>query len=495
MTLLKQLLLLAALLLLSIVPTETEVVASVEKCNEFFLQQTPPNITRILERGKIFNQNRYKLICQTLNDTRTFVTLYDTQNKIPVFSAAKFNGNISGRPDIWMIEPQLENTTDNPNMRPSNNSIDYENQAGDKDYKHTGFSRGHLFPNSYGSTDLKKNSTFTLTNIVPQNEHFNGGSWRRMEECIKCVLNEYCINNNGNIEGFVVTGAQPSNNSLNNRINIPSVLWSAFCCYSHSKNSWLSSAHWGNNTDHKPEHLETRTLGELITELEIEGSLMMHHLLPFAALLLLSIIPTETKVVTSVEDCDDLKTSDEDDNMRRADNNIIYKHQDVNTDYDPYNQQKFGRGHLFPNSYACDLTEKISTFTLTNAVPQKSHFYRGNWNQMEKCVKRFLDENCINNNKKIEGFVVIGAKPSDSASSDSSLLNNNKINIPSVLWSAFCCYSSSQKKWLAGAHWGENRDDHHKYLETKTLGALYTTLGIEAFPGTRGPEDLTTQVY
>lgn len=114
---------------------------------------------------------------------------------------------------------------------------------------------------------------------------------------------------------------------------------------------------------------------------------------------------------------------------------------------------------------------------------------------MEKCVKRFLDENCISNNKQIEGFVVIGAKPSDSESSDSSLLNNNKINIPSVLWSAFCCYSSSQKKWLAGAHWGENRDDHHKYLETKTLGALYTTLGIEAFPGTRCPEDLTTQVY
>ncbi|XP_025760718.1 uncharacterized protein LOC109199398 [Oreochromis niloticus] len=165
----------------------------------------------------------------------------------------------------------------------------------------------------------------------------------------------------------------------------------------------------------------------------------------------------------------------------------------VNTDYDHYNQQKFDRGRLFPNSYACDLTEKISTFTLTNAVPQKSHFNRGKWNQMEKCVKRFLDENCINN-KKMEGFVVIGAKPSDSASSDSSLLNN-KINIPSVLWSAFCCYSSSQKKWLAGAHWGENRDDHHKYLETKTLGALYTTLGIEAFPGTRGPEDLTTQVY
>lgn len=109
MTLLKQLLPLAALLLLSIVPTETEVVTSVKDCNEFFLKKTPPNITRILEGGKMLNQSRYKLICQTLNNTTTFVTLYDTQNKIPFFSAAKFNGSTSGpRPQIpWMIEPQV----------------------------------------------------------------------------------------------------------------------------------------------------------------------------------------------------------------------------------------------------------------------------------------------------------------------------------------------------------------------------------------------------
>uniref|UniRef100_I3JTL0 Uncharacterized LOC112843133 n=1 Tax=Oreochromis niloticus TaxID=8128 RepID=I3JTL0_ORENI len=263
---------LATLLLLSIVPTETKVVASVAQCNESFLAQTPPNIPGILVGGNINDHNRYKVICQTLRDIRRFVTLYDTKNRIPVFSAAEYRGGPAGkRPKIkWMIEPQLENTTDNPNMRPSNDSIDYENQAGNKDYKNTGFSRGHLFPNSYGSTDLKKNSTFTLTNIVPQIIKFNSGSWNKMEECIKCVLNKYCINNNGNIEGFVVIGAQPSNNSLNNRINIPSVLWSAFCCYSHSKNSWLSSAHWGNNTDHKPEHLKTRTLGKLHRELKIE---------------------------------------------------------------------------------------------------------------------------------------------------------------------------------------------------------------------------------
>lgn len=182
--------------------------------------------------------------------------------------------------------------------------------------------------------------------------------------------------------------------------------------------------------------------------------------------------------------------------MRQADKNINYEHQAGDTDYNPYNQQGFDRGHLFPNSYACDLTEKKSTFTLTNVVPQNKRFNRGKWKKMELCVKKFLDENCINNNNKKEGFVVIGAKPSDSVSTDSSLLNNNKINIPSVLWSAFCCYSRSQNTWLAGAHWGNNRDDDLNYLETKTLGELHTTEGIDAFPGTRCPKDLTVpQLY
>lgn len=99
---------LAVLLHLSIIPTETKVVTSVEECNEFFLQQTPPRIPEILEGGDILDQNRYRMICQTFNDIRTFVTLYDTHNKIPVFSAAKYRGGGGKRPNsIWMIEPQV----------------------------------------------------------------------------------------------------------------------------------------------------------------------------------------------------------------------------------------------------------------------------------------------------------------------------------------------------------------------------------------------------
>ncbi|XP_005952312.1 endonuclease domain-containing 1 protein [Haplochromis burtoni] len=264
---------LATLLLLSIVPTETEVVASVAQCNEFFLAQTPPNIPDILEEGNIKDQNRYKVICQTLRDIRRFVTLYDTQNRIPVFSAAEYRGGSEGKRSFWKIEPQLENINDNDNMIPADKKITYDHQAGINDYaKQTEFEKGHLFPSSYRSDEVDKRSTFTLTNAVPQRKLFNNGRWSSMERCVKCILDKYCINNNNQVEDFVVIGAKPSNEKpLKERINIPSVLWSAFCCYSHSQNKWLASAHWGNNTDLGPTYLQTKTLGELLTELGIEA--------------------------------------------------------------------------------------------------------------------------------------------------------------------------------------------------------------------------------
>lgn len=102
------LLLLAALLPLSIVPTVAEVVKSMSDCTEFLLQQTPPRVPGILEGVNILNQNRYKPICQTFKNRRSFVTLYDTQNKIAVFSACKYRGYIPPRPaSIWKIEPQV----------------------------------------------------------------------------------------------------------------------------------------------------------------------------------------------------------------------------------------------------------------------------------------------------------------------------------------------------------------------------------------------------
>ncbi|XP_026179625.1 endonuclease domain-containing 1 protein-like [Mastacembelus armatus] len=265
---------LSVLLLLFTVPTGSEVVRSMSDCSDFLLHKSPPHIPGILPRGKILDNKRYKPICQTYENVRRFVTLYDTKNKIPVFSAYKYRGvkkNVR-RPNVpWNIEPQLENRQGDKNMGRETTGMTYTHQAQDKDYKGTNFDRGHLFPSSHAFDEKDKISTFTLTNAVPQAKTFNNGSWNRMENCTKCVMDKYCKNKNGVIEGFVVIGAQPGEKKLNNKVNIPKMLWSAFCCYSGEKKKWLASAHWGKNIadSASDKYMQTKTLEQLYDELGI----------------------------------------------------------------------------------------------------------------------------------------------------------------------------------------------------------------------------------
>lgn len=88
-------------------------------------------------------------------------------------------------------------------------SFTLKNQASNIDYANSsGFTKGQLFPSTYGFTEIQRRSTFTLTNII-QNASFNRGSWKRVENCIKFVMNNYC-GNNSYTEAFVVMEAQPS---------------------------------------------------------------------------------------------------------------------------------------------------------------------------------------------------------------------------------------------------------------------------------------------
>uniref|UniRef100_A0AAQ6ID00 Endonuclease domain-containing 1 protein-like n=1 Tax=Anabas testudineus TaxID=64144 RepID=A0AAQ6ID00_ANATE len=265
---------LAVLLLLFISPTETKVVQGMAQCEGFLLNK-PPQVPGILEKGQIRKQNQYKLICQTYENKTRFVTLYDTKNKIPVFSAYKYKGDDkTGRPqdEIWKIEPQLENMNGDKNMEDCDAKKTYTNQAGNNDYKNNkDYNRGHLFPSSFGFDKTDKISTFTLTNIVPQAISFNSGSWKKMENYIKCILENYCENNNNNPEGYVVTGAKANeeNKTLNNRVNIPSMLWSAFCCYSQQNKTWIAGAFMGDNVPDKSKtkYLQMETLEKLYNEL------------------------------------------------------------------------------------------------------------------------------------------------------------------------------------------------------------------------------------
>uniref|UniRef100_A0A4W5LGM1 Uncharacterized protein n=1 Tax=Hucho hucho TaxID=62062 RepID=A0A4W5LGM1_9TELE len=256
---------LSTLLLLSLLPPAlshvVEKFSVVPQCEEFFLEGTTPNLPGILVGGTVQDQNRYKPICQLYNNIYRFATLYDTTNRIPVFSAYTFTGYTTGRPkQDWMIEPQLEDE-----MNVDNKAVTH--QAADTDYLHNGLglTRGHLFPCSYGPDDATKSSTFTLTNAVPQYDTFNGGSWNTMEGDVRTTLNLNCKDANDQIKAYVVTGAVPSeSNTLNNRVNIPDLLWTAYCCYNINLKQWVAQAHWGENvSETKGKTLPSKTLAEL----------------------------------------------------------------------------------------------------------------------------------------------------------------------------------------------------------------------------------------
>ncbi|XP_023998218.1 endonuclease domain-containing 1 protein-like [Salvelinus sp. IW2-2015] len=261
---------LSTLLLLSLLPPAlshvVEKFSDVRQCKKFFMNGTTPTLTGILVGGIVKNEGRYKPICQKYKNFYRFATLYDTTNRIPVFSAYTFTGSSKkSRPkQPWMIEPELNRYNNSPEM-----VVDDSYQAGNNDYKNSipskGVNKGFLFPSSHAHDLDTQKSTFTLTNIVPQVVSFNDGSWKVMEDYVRTKFKKDCIRNRM-IKAYVVTGAVPNNNNntLNNRVNIPDLLWTAYCCYNSEKNKWMAGAHWGENKKEvKIQTLKTETLGAL----------------------------------------------------------------------------------------------------------------------------------------------------------------------------------------------------------------------------------------
>ncbi|KAF5882867.1 endonuclease domain-containing 1 protein-like, partial [Clarias magur] len=82
------------------------------KCAEFFIRS--PNKKTIIT-PTVFKGYQYKMICQRWKNKYQFATLFDTERRIPVYSAYKFFGqketmNLSLSENIrteeWKNEPQ-----------------------------------------------------------------------------------------------------------------------------------------------------------------------------------------------------------------------------------------------------------------------------------------------------------------------------------------------------------------------------------------------------
>uniref|UniRef100_A0A674ADJ2 Endonuclease domain-containing 1 protein-like n=1 Tax=Salmo trutta TaxID=8032 RepID=A0A674ADJ2_SALTR len=224
------------------------IVQDFNTCPDLFL-----NINAVIFTPTILvdpqNQDRYKKICQRRdinNRNYEFATLYDTLNKIPVFSAYRVRTKTStNRNENWYIEPQ-DNSFQGTEKLGRDGATMGIHQALKEDYKNSGYDKGHLFPVSHADTQETADATFTLTNVVPQDRCLNEVWWKDLEGKIIDYLDNYLNSTISNTVNVKVPGNSKIR-KISNTVNVPGYLWTAFCYYDLITKQWVSKAHYAPN--------------------------------------------------------------------------------------------------------------------------------------------------------------------------------------------------------------------------------------------------------
>ncbi|XP_016390079.1 endonuclease domain-containing 1 protein-like [Sinocyclocheilus rhinocerous] len=250
------LLLLRVLMLLLLSGGSAKVVQNFEiECGSFFANRKSP---------KGFNDSQYRQICQSQNNVFYYATFYDTNKKIPMYSAYKFEGlKNCTRLNAWYIEPQLDDNNAPPNMKLEKDVKiqglgDY--QALNGNYEKSGYDRGHLAPVFQAQSQSCADTTFTLTNAAPQNPYFNRGQWRVLERNIAKNLSDQCLPNKYSV--YIVTGVVPGTKNISNKVNVkvPSHFWTAYCCLDNNNKCQISGGFIGVNENITPKDKSVKDL-------------------------------------------------------------------------------------------------------------------------------------------------------------------------------------------------------------------------------------------
>ncbi|XP_036385246.1 endonuclease domain-containing 1 protein-like [Megalops cyprinoides] len=178
-------------------------------------------------------------ICQRYLNKFRFASLYSRPRRAPWFSAYVFTPPAGRRPkEEWKYEPQLAYAKADGNMVPfSPGKVDQnvvESQAVQLDYINSSYTRGHLNPSLHHQDLQDKESTFTLTNVVPQKLGSNDGPWAWLEKHVSQLLTKHCKGHS-----YIVTGVIPYQTDRwlkGDRVAVPEYLWSAYCCPNYNKN-------------------------------------------------------------------------------------------------------------------------------------------------------------------------------------------------------------------------------------------------------------------
>lgn len=125
---------------------------------------------------------------QNLTDSLLTVAIPETIPSVDL----KYTGmNIGFNPELhvpnWVAWELTAEETTGKEPRPVKFSADrdVDGSADPADYKNSGYDRGHMAPAADMKWDKKAlNESFMMTNIVPQANSLNSGTWKRLEE--KC---------------------------------------------------------------------------------------------------------------------------------------------------------------------------------------------------------------------------------------------------------------------------------------------------------------------
>ena len=260
------------------------------ECKDFFYQEQPPeNIPG--------NLDDYVVIVQMVNSHVHYCTLYNTHDKIAVFSAYQMHigkGDEGGRQNTWYVEPQLSNPKEGNDMN-TYSGTSLPEQAINHDYKLSYWDKGHLNPNFFQTGEGRK-ATFTLTNAVPQHPTFNRLYWYELEKQTKKMMYKYCfdiqwtsvdeieddedadeestaVTDTG--KAYLITGAIPSEvkhlRTLKHqdKVNIPSFMFTAACCLKPKEPMQsFSFAYYGiNEADTRIQVVDVSNLEILLKEI------------------------------------------------------------------------------------------------------------------------------------------------------------------------------------------------------------------------------------
>ena len=193
------------------------------------------------------NNQRYVKICQhgKSGTVSYFATVVDTRNRIPVFSKfTVYSGKKETGQRSFMYEAQLVDETlfegnigdftmIKKQLKLSNTAVwdrIKTKQATKFDYIRSGYAKGHLRPHAGSENKEAEIATYTYTNAVPQEGTFNQGVWSSVEDQTRNFIEAARCSDNNHV---VVVGAVPSSDQVNNRVTIPSFLWSYVKCADH----------------------------------------------------------------------------------------------------------------------------------------------------------------------------------------------------------------------------------------------------------------------